>query len=331
MNRKQFISDKFITHNLKLYYNIQSEHLEPLSEGADMNAALYKIQTNEQSYFVKLKQGHKNDINFNILELLHINGIQEIILPISTVNCSLVQHSDGISLIVYPFIEGVNGFNQKLTDTQWIQLGKALRQVHTTKVPDSLSKLIKCETYSSKWRQAARSFFKHKNFHTNDSIALKFLKYIKDQKLVIERLIDRAEQLSLSIKGQPVDFVLCHSDIHAGNVLIKKEGAIYLVDWDEPILAPKERDLMFIGGGVGNVWNDPQEEFLFYEGYGKVDINSSILSYYRHERIVQDIAEYGEAFLQNSDETLKNRSEMYEQFLSMFDPQGVMDIAFRTE
>lgn len=32
-----------------------------------------------------------------------------------------------------------------------------------------------------------------------------------------------------------------------------------IVDWDEPIMAPKERDLMFIGGGVANVWNDPSE------------------------------------------------------------------------
>ena len=30
---------------------------------------------------------------------------------------------------------------------------------------------------------------------------------------------------------------------------------------------PKERDLMFIGGGVANVWNKPHEETLFYKGY----------------------------------------------------------------
>ena len=34
---------------------------------------------------------------------------------------------------------------------------------------------------------------------------------------------------------------------------------IYIVDWDEPIMAPKERDLMFIGGGVANVWNKPRK------------------------------------------------------------------------
>lgn len=53
----------------------------------------------------------------------------------------------------------------------------------------------------------------------------------------------------------------------------------YLVDWDDPIMAPKERDLMFIGGGVGNVWNRSHEEELFYEGYGKVDVNPVLLAY----------------------------------------------------
>ena len=28
-------------------------------------------------------------------------------------------------------------------------------------------------------------------------------------------------------------------------------------------MAPKERDLMFIGGGVANVWNHPSEEIAF--------------------------------------------------------------------
>ncbi len=105
---------------------------------------------------------------------------------------------------------------------------------------------------------------------------------------------------------------------------------IYIVDWDEPIMAPKERDLMFIGGGVGNVWNKPHEEKLFYKGYGKTEIDSTILAYYRHERIVEDIAEYSQELLLTTARG-KDRPEMYRQFTGMFEPQGVVDIAFKTD
>ena len=155
---------------------------------------------------------------------------------------------------------------------------------------------------------------------------------MKKHRLVIQRLVDRAEQLCHTIKEQSAKFVLCHSDIHGGNVLIKGSNTIYIVDWDEPIMAPKERDLMFIGGGIANVWNDPQEEISFYKGYGSTDVNILILAYYRHERIVEDIAEYGQSLLlTNPDNVHKNRSEMYKQFVSMFDPHGVVDIAFKTD
>ncbi len=64
----------------------------------------------------------------------------------------------------------------------------------------------------------------------------------------IRRLVDRAEQLGKKLQKHSPKFVLCHSDIHGGNVLIHENSDIYIVDWDEPIMAPKERDLMFIGG-----------------------------------------------------------------------------------
>ena len=106
--------------------------------------------------------------------------------------------------------------------------------------------------------------------------------------------------------------------------------AIYIVDWDDPIMAPKERDLMFIGGGVANVWNKPHEEKFFYKGYGKTEVNRTILAYYRHERIVEDIAIYGQMLLL----TLaggEDRPEMYKQFIDMFEPRGVVDIACETD
>jgi spectinomycin phosphotransferase len=40
---------------------------------------------------------------------------------------------------------------------------------------------------------------------------------------------------------------------HAGNVVVGADNELTIVDWDEPILAPKERDLMFIGGGVDGI------------------------------------------------------------------------------
>lgn len=332
---RQFPSDRCIIDCLRVSYDIEVKSITPLSEGADMNAAIYKIQTRDQlSYFVKLKHGYENDINVSILELLHGSGIQQIIPPIKTIHGRSILHIGDFCLIIYPFIEGVNGFSHKLTDQQWIMLGKALRQLHDFDVPSSLLKHIRQETYSPKWRQTVRSLYAHIQGEplSNDVISLKFLNFMKEHRLIIQRLVDRAEQLCYTIKEQSAKFVLCHSDIHGGNVLIRGSSTIYMVDWDEPIMAPKERDLMFIGGGIANVWNDPREEISFYKGYGSTDINIPILTYYRHERIVEDIAEYGQALLLTKPDNIqKNRSEMYKQFVGMFDPQGVVDIAFKTD
>jgi spectinomycin phosphotransferase len=152
---------------------------------------------------------------------------------------------------------------------------------------------------------------------------------MKDNKSLILQLVDQAEKLSQQAQAQSPQFVLCHSDIHGGNVFIDKNDTLYIVDWDEPILAPKERDLMFIGEGVANVWNNPHEEQLFYKGYGKTDVNTVILAYYRLERIVEDIALYGnELLLTESDG--EGRAKMYGHFIAMFEPNGVVDIAFKT-
>lgn len=332
---RQLPSDKCIVDCLKASYDIEVKSIIPLSGGADMNAVIYKVQTFDQSsYFLKLKHGYDNDINLTILELLHSRGIQQIIPPIKTIHGRAILPKDDFSIILYPFIEGVNGFSHKLSDQQWIKLGKALRQIHDFDVPSTLLKHIRQETYSPKWRQTVRSFYAYiqDNPASNDVIAIKFMNFLKEHRSIIERLVDRAEELYYIIREQSAKFVLCHSDIHGGNVLMKGNDTIYIVDWDEPIMAPKERDLMFIGGGIANVWNDPQEEVSFYKGYGNTDINISNLAYYRHERIVEDIAEYGQALLlTNFDNIYKDKSEMYKQFVSIFDPQGVVEMAFKTK
>ncbi len=331
MIEKQPLPDQLIINCLNADYGIEVTVLTFLPLGADMNASVYKAQTYDQaSYFVKLKRGHHHDIGIEIVELLHDAGIKEIIPPVKTILGQSTQHIEDFTLIVYPFVKGQDGFSSNLTDNQWFKLGNALRQIHEIDVPASIQNRVRREVYSPKWREVVRSLYIHIEAEPiGDEIALKLLKFMKKNILSIRRLVDRAEQLGQKLQDQSHKLVLCHSDIHGGNVLIDGNDSIYIVDWDDPIMAPKERDLMFIGGGVANVWNNPLEEEFFYKGYGKTNINKVILAYYRHERIVEDIAEYGQVLLLTSDGG-EDRLEMYKQFMGMFKPNGVVDIAFRT-
>lgn len=329
---KQPLAPQHIIDCLNTNYGIAVTALILLPLGADMNASVYKAEIRGgPSYFVKLKRGHHDDISVEILALLQSSGIQQIIPPIKTIDGKLTQYISDFTLTVYPFVDGQNGFCYNLTDNQWVTLGKVLRQVHEFDVPPLIKDRIRKEIYSSKWRETVRSLEAHidKNL-TGDETALKLQAFMKENRAVIHRLVDRAEFLYQKIREHSPECVLCHSDIHGGNVLIDGNGALYIVDWDEPIMAPKERDLMFIGGGVANVWNNPREEEFFYKGYGKVNINRVILAYYRHERIVEDIAEYGQALLLTTAGG-ENRLEMYKQFMNMFEPDGVVDIAFKTD
>ena len=87
---------------------------------------------------------------------------------------------------------------------------------------------------------------------------------------------------------------------------------------------------MFIGGGVANIWNNSREEELFYSGYGATAINREVLAYYRSERIVEDIAIYSRQLLLTTNGGT-NREAMYKQFIDMFEPRGVVEIALKTD
>jgi spectinomycin phosphotransferase len=325
------VKQSLIIDCLQAHYGINVVTLTFLPLGADTNASVYKAETQDKSsYFVKLKRGHHHDIGIAIIQLLHQVGIQQIIPPVKTIHGQPNQSIDDFTLILYPFIKGQDGFTRTLTDEQWLTLGKTMRQIHEIDVPLSIKHRIRQESYSSKWREIVRSLYAHIEAKpTGDRIALKLLAFMKKNIMTIQRLVDRAEQLAQILQNEPLQFVLCHSDIHGGNVLMD-DNTFYIVDWDDPIMAPKERDLMFIGGGVANVWNKSHEEALFYKGYGTIEVNRTMLTYYRHERIVEDIAEFGQNLLLTTAGG-ENRSEMYKHFIAMFEPNGVVDIAFKTD
>jgi spectinomycin phosphotransferase len=87
---------------------------------------------------------------------------------------------------------------------------------------------------------------------------------------------------------------------------------------------------MFIGAGIANTWNTPREEILFYEGYGSVERDHRLIAYYRCERVVQDVAEFGKQLLL-SEEGGDDREQSLRYFDGQFQPGDAVDMALKTD
>ena len=87
---------------------------------------------------------------------------------------------------------------------------------------------------------------------------------------------------------------------------------------------------MFIGGGEGyQPYRAAQEQKLFYQGYGQVEIDPMALAYYRCERAITDISVESERILS---ETLgrQDRLNAFETLQLYFLPGCTIEMALAT-
>jgi spectinomycin phosphotransferase len=228
-------------------------------------------------------------------------------------------------LILYPFIEGQDGYQKALTGEQWLDFGTALKGIHSAQVPPELKQRLSQETFSPHWRAMVKKFQAQvEEIQFAEPVAEKLAAFMRTKRSEIGIVVERAEALSRSLQEQLPKLVLCHADIHPGNLLICPHGPIYIVDWDSPVLAPKEKDLALVGGCPA--WNSSQDQAQFYKGYGAVEINPSALAYYRYERIVQDMAEFCKQLLL-TDEGGEDREQSLQYFASNFLPGHEIELA----
>jgi spectinomycin phosphotransferase len=299
--------------------------------GADADAAVYRLDAPDgAAYFLKLRRARFDEIAVAVPAFLHKHGAPAVMAPLPTASGALWTSGHGFAWILYPFFDGPNGFERPLSAAQWLTLGKSLSAVHNVVLPASLAARIPREDYSPQWRDAVTAFSEQvEGDHFADPIAEQLAVGWRGKQQEIATLVERAADLARELRGQALPFVLCHTDLHAGNVLLGADGALVIVDWDDPIFAPKERDLMFIGAGVGAIWDTPREEALFYQGYGSVEVDLTALAYYRYERIVADFAAYGEQIFQ-AQGSVEDRENGVRKVMGQFEPGRVIEIAHQT-
>ena len=312
-------------------YGLRIRQVAFLPVGADANAAVYRVEAEDGTpYFLKLRRGDFDDVAVAVPAFLHAQGIRQVMAPLATSTHQLWASGHDLTWILYPFFEGHNGFEAALSDAQWITLGQSLKAVHSAVLPPVLDRRVPREDYSSRWRDTVGELDQQIETRVyEDPVARRLAAFWISKRPEIRAMVARAGQLAQALRQRADALVLCHTDLHAWNVLVGADDALAIVDWDNLLFAPRERDLMFIGGGIGGIWNTEREEALFYQGYGATELDPLALAYYRNERIVADLAEFGiQIFgLRGSAE---DREAGLKAVMGQFLPNEVVTIAHRT-
>ncbi len=334
MLEKPSIPDSRILSQLKTGYDLDAARLSFLPLGADVNTAVYRVFTDtESTYFLKLRTGDFNEISVALPSFLRDQGIAPVLTPLKTRADSLSTSLDVYQLILYPYIEGLNGYEVALSDRQWREFGATLKAIHSLQVPSDLVKSIPRDRFSPVWREMVKSFqavVEERSFE--DHAAAQVAELMRLHRERISRLVNQAEDHARALRSRSIEFVLCHSDIHAGNLLlpfdqVSSPASLFMIDWDNPSFAPKEKDLNLIGGC--STWNEPHQKALFYQGYGSGEIDVQALAYYRCERIIQDIAAFCEQLLLSTAGG-QDRDQSLIYFSSNFLPGHEIELAFNT-
>jgi spectinomycin phosphotransferase len=332
------LSEELIRARLWDEYALRAQRLTFLPLGADVNTAVYRVEVGEADYFLKLRKGDFDEISVSVPHFLHQQGLETIIAPLATRSGQLWALLDDYRMILYPFVAGQDGYARSLSPGQWPAFGSTIRSIHDAGLPTELRRRIPSEDFSPRWRERVRAFQSQVEVTAqaefNDPIAAQLAAFMRGHRAEITHLVERTEQLAASMHARARPWVLCHGDLHPGNLLLPTTdpSALYIVDWDNPIYAPRERDLALVGGTYA--WRRAEDGALFYHGYHSVEVDPQVeidptaLRYYRCERIVVDIAEFCQQLLATT-EGGEDRAESYRYFTGIFLPDQELELALR--
>jgi spectinomycin phosphotransferase len=322
--------ERQITRAIDAHYGISTSWLTFLPIGNDYASWAYRVQTDgERTLFLKVRTSEAFSLSsLAVPHHLQGRGVHHVVPPLPTIAQTLWVSLSDYALSLYPFIDGQVGADHGLSEQQWRAFGALLKQIHSCQLPDELLQLVPRESFIPSRR--------HVITELEEAISRQTLASAVERELAafwherwddIQTLVDRADTMGHKLQNRSAQLVLCHADMHTWNVLLDREKQLWLIDWDEVILALKERDLMFVVGGIGGDGVGPHETACFLQGYDGITLDPDALTYYRYAWAVQDMAAYGERVFFTPDLSEDARRTAMQGFMSLFRPGNIVAIA----
>ena len=323
------LAEASIAGSLRTRFGVKVEALLFLPVGNDAASWSYRVEVaGGPDLFLKIRAGGGAMPGAAVPSHLQRHGVANVLAPLPTRAGSPSLPLNRHWLALYPMREASTGTEAGLSPRQWEELGATVARIHGVPLTPELRRLVGVEAFRPSRREligGLDDLLSGPGPH--DPVTAKLAAFWRERREVILGLVERADRLGGQLATRKFEPVLCHADLHTWNVLVEPGGALWIVDWDEAILAPKERDLMFAIRGIGSGLVGPSDTERFLEGYGSTTIDQDLLVYYRVAWAVMDIAAYGEEVTALPWLGEESRRAAVDGFMILFEPGEIVDIA----
>ena len=320
-------------------FGLAAHSVEEVNHGADDAAQLWRVVSDVgAAYAVKLSGGGTAAGLVVSMQLAN-GGVDGIPSPILTRDERLFSERDGRRLSVVPWVSNHRALDGGMHAGHWAAFGSVLAQVHAAEVTDELIRILPREDHTHEGPALAvvdlnRRLGVAETDRTevgvpDDELADELMYRWRVASGRVSTLVTRADRLGQELRRSTARPVVCHGDPHLGNLLLDAPKRVWLIDWDDVVLAPRERDLMFVVDGVlAFAPVTAQERAWFFDGYGAVDLDARRLAYYQCVRALLDLVDPAAAVIDGR-RPRSERVDALEIVEGVLSPTGLVDIALR--
>jgi spectinomycin phosphotransferase len=300
---------------LEEQYGLVPATIDFLPIGRDLNAGVYRVVSEKgASYLLKVKSGEFYGASCIVPRYLSDQGIESVVAPLRTRTDDLWTRAGEWTALVYPYVEGDTGWTG-MSEDHWKTTGAIFRRVHEVALPSAGFDGVRRETFDpSGYTRSLESveIYLATSKHGGRKPERALRDAWAEHRSTMYALLTSMDKLAGVLRSQANSYVICHGDLHPGNLLRDRAGNVFVVDWDDVMLAPRERDFTFVGepaDGSAQGAGSP-----FFEGYGETEVDWTLLTYYRYERVITDLIEDAQQVLLRDDLSEQAKAEAARQF-----------------
>lgn len=285
--------DERLAARLAAEFGLRQVSSVPVDLGADPDAQTWRVSTADgQAYAVKLTGGG-SPAGSAVAALLARQGVPGVPAPLTNRDGRLEVVHDGRRLTVVPWVSDEPAPSGDLRAGHWRGYGALLAAVHAVPVTGELAALPREDHRHAAVGVAFREtdrLLRAVDEATADRWTAEAAAHWRAAGADLDRLLAGVDGLGAELRARPAELVVCHGDPHLGNLLLGDDGQVWLIDWDDAVLAPRERDLMFVlGGGPAFAPGGRVDEASFGAGYGPVTPDPLRLAYHLGVRALDDM------------------------------------------